>query len=107
MGLKIQISSKSDFIYLLEGDLLWGAPTNQVECYSLRQKTWQYAPPMRDGRMFQSAVAPSDDTIVVCGGILEPWYNSSCEIFSLITKGIHSTHHAFICIETNSAGKCS
>ncbi len=83
-SLKKPIRSKSDFIYLLGGDLLWAAPTDQVECYSLRQKKMQYAPPMRGGRIYQSAVAASDDTIVVCGGFREPWNNSSCEIFSLI-----------------------
>ncbi len=74
-SLKKRISSKSGFTYLLGGDLLWGVPANQVECYSMQQKTWQYAPLMRDDRMHQSAVKASDDTILVCGGFLEPWNN--------------------------------
>ncbi len=61
-------------------------PTNEVECYSLQHNTWQHAPPMRDRRMNHAAVAPSDDTIVVCGGFCAPRDISSCEIFSSSLK---------------------
>ncbi len=79
---EILINSHLELIFLLGGQVLWKGPTNDVECYNLRLKTWQYAPPMRYPHMGHSAVAASDDTIVVCGGCIGPRDISSCEIFS-------------------------
>ncbi len=78
----IKAISKLESIYLLGGKIGEEGPTNQVGCYSLRLNIWWHAPPMKDSRICLSAVAGSDDTIVVCGGLHSDWDISSCEIFS-------------------------
>ncbi len=85
----------TESIYLLGGRITDGNETSGVGRYSLRQDTWQSAPPLMNARCCLSAVAVNDETIAVCGGYRLDMDLSSCELFSTITQRF-TAHHKCI-----------